>query len=84
MNLGWLRANDLLNDFNPERLPKWQRNTLTIARGVSNQALWNMRMGRPQLFPGLFSAVVKLYLSPPLVSVFRRRFTMVQWTRSSY
>ena len=84
MNLGWLRAKDLLNDFNPERLPKWQRNTLTIARGVSNQALWNMRMGRPQLFPGLFSAVVKLYLSPPLVSVFRRRFTMVQWTRSSY
>lgn len=83
MNLGWLRANDLLNDFNPELLPQWQRNTQTIARGVSNQALWNMRMGRTQKFPSLMSALVHLYLSPPLVSIFRRRFTMIQWAKSS-
>ena len=83
MNLGWLRANDLLNDFNPKRLPQWQRNTQTIARGVSQQALWNMRMGRTQKFPSLLSAMVRLYLSPPLVSVFRRRFTMIQWAKSS-
>ena len=83
MNLGWLRANDLLNDFNPNSLPQWQCNTQTIARAVSKQALWNMRMGRNQKFPSLLSAMVRVYLSPPLVPVFRRRFTMIQWAKSS-
>lgn len=83
MNLGWLRANNLLNDFTPENLPQWQSNTQAMARRVSKQALWNMRMGRPQTFPRLLSSMVRLYLSPPLVSIFRRRFTMIQSAKRS-
>jgi 2-polyprenyl-6-methoxyphenol hydroxylase-like FAD-dependent oxidoreductase len=78
MNLGWLRANDLLNDFNPAHLPQWQRNTQTAARRVRQQANWNMRIGRPQAFPRILAAMLRIYFSPPLVPIFRRRFTMTQ------
>ena len=76
MNLGWLRAHSLLNDFNPSKLPAWQKSTLDIADRVRRQAVWNMRLGRPQSHPLLLAAVLRLYFSPLCVAHFRRRFTM--------
>ncbi len=78
MNLGWLRAHKLLNDFTPGNLPEWQQTTLRFADRIRRQAVWNMRLGRPQSSPRLLACLLRLYFGPLFVASFRRRFTMTQ------